>query len=399
MKIGIYGGTFDPPHLGHMKAAAMSMKYLGLDRLFLIPTKQPPHKELPENAASPEDRLAMTELMADGLGKNVQALDLELRRDGKSYTADTVEQLHKQYPDDELWLLVGTDMFLSLQTWHQPERILRMAGIAAFSRWEQDDGEVLQKQSDFLRETYGAKEQIIPLPRVTEVSSTQLRGKLASGDSAAASLLWIQVYGYILRHELYGTHADMKQLSDEQLRAVSYSMVKAKRIPHIRGTESTAVKLAERWGANPQYARRAAILHDCTKYLELEEQLKLCRKYGILLDDLEKVAVKLLHSKTGAALARSVFGEPEPVWQAICWHTTGKENMTTLEKILYLADYMEPNRDFDGVEALRKLVWEDLDQAMTLGLTMTVEEMKQRGVPVHSNTLRALAWLTKQSSS
>ena len=130
MKIGIYGGTFNPPHLGHMAAAQAAMAVLGLDKLFFIPAALPPHKELPADGAGAEHRLAMTALMADGLGESigrrgdVEALDIELRRTGKSYTADTLEELHSRFPEDELWLLMGTDMFLTIQNWYQPERIM-----------------------------------------------------------------------------------------------------------------------------------------------------------------------------------------------------------------------------------------------------------------------------------
>ena len=98
----------------------------------------------------------------------------------------------------------------------------------------------------------------------------------------------------------------------------------------------------------------------------------------------------MLHSKTGAALAKYVFGEPDAVFDAIYCHTTGKPGMNTFEKILYLADYMEPTRDFDGVEEMRKLVWEDLDKAMILGLEMTIDELHERGLIVHKNALDAL---------
>lgn len=94
----------------------------------------------------------------------------------------------------------------------------------------------------------------------------------------------------------------------------------------------------------------------------MEEQLAMCEHYHIELDELEKKALKLLHAKTGAALARDVFGADDEIYNAILWHTTGKANMTLLEKVIYLADYIEPNRDFDGVEDLRKVVWEDLDK-------------------------------------
>ena len=390
MKIGIYGGTFNPPHLGHMEAAKAAMEQLGLDRLIIMPDGEPPHKGLPTDSATPEQRLEMARLMADGIGPRAEAWDLELLREDKSYTADTVEQIHEQFPEDELWLLMGTDMFLTVQNWYQPERIFQYAGVAGFARSHEDTGEMFQEQSTYLNERFHARTTIVQLPQIREIASRDLRRMLASewtgGNVDPAEYLWTPVYGYILREGLYGTKADLKHLSDKHLRAVSYSMVKAKRLPHIKGTEETAVALAKFWGVDPEKARRAAILHDCTKYWELEPQVALCDKYGIPLDELERVSVKFLHSKTGAALAKYVFGEPDDVYDAIFCHTTGKPGMNTFEKILYLADYMEPTRDFDGVEEMRRLVWEDLDKAMIMGLEMTIDELHERGAIVHKNT-------------
>ena len=92
-------------------------------------------------------------------------------------------------------------------------------------------------------------------------------------------------------------------------------------------------------------------------------------------------------------MAKYVFGECDEVCRAIYWHTTGKPDMALMEKIVYIADYMEPNRDFDGVERLRHLAYTDLDKAMLLGVEMTIQEMQQRQVPIHTNTLQARDWL------
>ena len=140
MKIGIYGGTFNPPHRGHLTAAAAVVSMLKLDKLLLIPASIPPHKALPEGSSTAEQRLEMTRLAGEqlGLGGKVETLDIELRRGGKSYTSDTLVELKALYPDDELWLLMGADMFLSFQTWHEPEKVASLAGIAAFGRTEED---------------------------------------------------------------------------------------------------------------------------------------------------------------------------------------------------------------------------------------------------------------------
>ena len=393
MKIGVYGGTFNPPHLGHLAAARAAVEKLGLDKLLLIPAAVPPHKQLPQETPALEHRMAMAEKMADALlmPKVAEVSRLELEREGKSYTSDTLEAIHKQYPGAQLWLIMGTDMFLTLHQWHDPAEILKLAGICAFGRKEQDGEAVFAPQRTFLEGTYGAKVVTLTLSDLVDISSTQLRELLAGGKGA--EYLHPSVYGYILMNGLYGTHADLKHLDIPELRACSYSMVREKRVKHIRGTEEEAVRLARRWGADETYARRAGILHDCTKYLELEDQLSLCRQYGVQLDELEQVAVKLLHSKTGACIARAVFGEPDEVFWAIYWHTTAKADMTTLEKILYVADYMEPNRDFEGVERLRELAYQDLDKALLLGVETTIQEMKDRKLPVHQNTLQAQAWL------
>ena len=391
MKIGIYGGTFNPPHLGHMAAAKAAVAALGLDKLLLIPAANPPHKALPSDTPAPEHRLAMVEKWADGMGAGAEVSALELEREGKSYTSDTLRAIRQTYPDAELWLLMGTDMFLTLHLWHEPEVILSLAGICAFGRTEQDGEALFAPQREHLQKNFDAKITIISLPGLVDISSTRLREQLENGGGG--QYLLPSVYGYILMHRLYGTKADLKNLDLNQLRACSYSMMRAKRIPHVMGGEEEAVTLAQRGGADPELARRAGILHDCTKYYELPEQLDICEEYGVRLDALEQKAVKLLHSKTGACIARGVFGQPDAVYDAIFWHTTGKADMTTLEKVLYIADYMEPNRDFDGVERLRHLAYTDLDKAMLLGVEMTIQEMQQRQVPIHTNTLQASDWL------
>jgi nicotinate-nucleotide adenylyltransferase len=390
MKIGVYGGTFNPPHLGHITAARAVFDLLQLDRLLLIPAGLPPHKEMPAGSPTPQQRLEMTRLAGEqtGLGSKVEVLDMELVRSGKSYTSDTLAALKQMYPDDELWLLMGTDMFLTLQAWHAPEEILRLAGIAAFGRTEEDSEELFSVQREYLTKTYpGCRIFTLTIPGVVDVSSTEIRAALAKG--AGAELLAPAVYGYILRHGLYGTGADLKKLPLEQLRPVALSYLKHKRIPHVLGTEQEAIRLAERYGADVEKARVAALLHDCTKRLSMEEQLSLCERYGIELDELEQKALKLLHSKTGAAIARDVFGVDEEIYSAIWYHTTGHAGMTLLEKIIYLADYIEPTRDFPGVDALRKACYEDLDKGLLMGLEMTIEEMTNMGNPVHHATIAA----------
>ncbi len=390
MRIGVYGGAFNPPHLGHITAARAVSGLLKLDKLLVIPTGHPPHKTLPPGGPTPEQRLEMTRLAMEqaGLKDRIEVLDLEIRREGNSYTADTLARLKEQYPEDELWLLMGADMFLTLQSWRQPERILSLAGIAAFGRTEADTGGLFDLQRDYLYRMYPqARLFTLSIPGVVDVSSTELRDRLAKGEGGA--LLAPAVYGYILRKKLYGTAEDLKRLPLERLRPVALSCLDHRRIPHVLGTEQEAIHLAERWGADVDKARRAALLHDCTKKLSLPEQLALAERFHVPLDEMERREIKLLHAKTGAGIAETVFGTDAEITNAIRWHTTGRAHMTLLEKVIYLADYIEPTRSFPGVEALRKACYEDLDAGLLLGLEMTIQEMEARGAPIHPKTLEA----------
>ena len=394
MKTGIYGGSFNPIHKGHLTAAESAARQLGLDRLFLIPASVPPHKILSADSADPRQRLEMTVLATAEMSCQVEVLDIELHRTGKSYTSDTLRALKEQYPDDELWLLMGTDMVLSLQTWHEPEVIMSLASIGAFSRTVEGEDAEFAAQKQFLEAAYGARVTTLKNPEVIEISSTQVRAALPAGDGQ--EYLPAAVYGYILRHGLYGTHADLTKLNADELRCVALSYLKPRRMAHVLGTEQEALRLARRYGVEEEEARVAALLHDCTKKLSIDEQLALCEKYSAKLDDLQCSALKLQHAITGAEVARDVFGVSDAVYEAIRWHTTGKADMTALEKIIYLADYIEPTRDFPGVEELRKVVYEDLDRGLLLGLEMSVQEMENWGNPVHEDTLRARDFLAQQ---
>ena len=131
-RLAMFGGTFNPPHIGHVHAALAASQALDLEVLF-IPDNIPPHKELPHGSASAEDRLAMTRIAARSV-PGAMVSDMELRRGERSYTADTLEELHRCYPDAALWLIVGTDMLCTLEHWYHPERILALCRVAALAR-------------------------------------------------------------------------------------------------------------------------------------------------------------------------------------------------------------------------------------------------------------------------
>ncbi|MEA4920289.1 MAG: nicotinate (nicotinamide) nucleotide adenylyltransferase [Clostridiaceae bacterium] len=171
-RIGIFGGTFNPPHIGHIAAARACVERLGLNLLLMIPTNIPPHKKLPEGAASPRQRYEMTEIAASMIPM-AKACDIEINRIGPSYTADTVEQLKGMYPESCLWLVVGTDMLSSFERWRQPEKIASFCRLAAVARSE-GDIEIIDHKARELRKSLGAHVDIVHNTAV-EGSSTEFR--------------------------------------------------------------------------------------------------------------------------------------------------------------------------------------------------------------------------------
>ena len=382
MTIAIYGGSFNPPHLGHRAAAETVREQLRPDRLLVIPDQIPPHKELPEGSPTAEERLRLCKLnFADIPG--VEISDCELRREGVSYTADTVERLREVFPEDELWLVLGTDMLLCFDHWYRFRYLLEQSSLAVLCRSD-GEREQVEKKAAQLRVDYGANVRILPHEPV-EISSAEIRVLLPrrlGTESLAES-----VYAEIIRHRWYGAQPELSWLREQ-----AYAMLKSKRIAHVAGCESEAVALAMRWGEDPELAAEAAILHDITKNLNAEEQLQLCSLYGLQPDPTELESPAVLHAITAAAYAEDHFGVSEAVKNAIRWHCTGRPDMTLLEKIVWLADFTEPTRDFPGVDSVRALAREDLDLALRTAFGMTLRFIEERGAKPCSVTAQALRY-------
>ena len=390
-RIGIYGGTYNPPHVGHMRAAAHAIEALKLDRLLLIPNNIAPHKQMPEDAATAQQRMDMLRMSAKGLEKT-EILDLELQRDGKSYTSDTVTQIRKIYPEGELFLLMGTDMFLNFLTWHEYRTISDQVTLAVFYRGERGEQETVCRQQERLEEM-GIRVVRICNP-VTAISSTDLRRMLIFG--CADPYLCPGVGDYIRAQGLYDTGTDYKNLSMDALEETVVKLLKENRVAHVLGCRDAAVELARQYGENEVDAARAGLLHDITKALDGPLQLTLCSEYDILLSKFSQENPKTLHALTGSLVAEQVFGENQAVVAAIRYHTTGRPAMSRLEKILYLADYIEVNRNFPGVDRLRAAAHRSLDEGMLMGLEMTLSQLREQKRQISQNSIDAARYLREQ---
>ncbi len=389
MRIVIYGGSFNPPHRGHIEAAYAVQERLKPDKMLIIPASIPPHKSLADGSPDAAERLELTRLAFADI-PDAEVSDIEINREGKSYSADTLEQLMQLYPDAEFTFAMGSDMLLSFEQWYRFRFLLENMTLGVFCRSEGEDARVM-RHAGYLERTYGARCVFInhePKP----MSSSDIRRMLP--ERRGASCLPEPVYARIIKNGDYGARPELYWLREK-----AYAMLSPKRVAHVAGCEAEAVNLAMRWGEDSENAAEAGILHDITKKLVLSDQLILCRKYGIINDTTEEENVKLLHAKTGAALAKDLFNISREVYDAIRWHTTGKPDMTLLEKIIYMADYIEPNRDFEGVDKLRKLAYEDLDKAMALGLEMSLEDIRSHGQEPYYATAEAYEWYAKYTNT
>lgn len=369
---GIMGGTFDPIHNGHLLMADFAMNQLGLDEVLFIPDGDPPHKK---GLSPAQDRLNMVRQAIAGQ-KKFCAVDMEVRREGVTYTVDTLEHLRKEHPlTDRFFYIVGADTLMALETWRDFPRVSRLlAGIACAPRKEFSP-KSLRQQRAYIFERYNLRVDLLDMEPV-DLSSTQVRNRVARG-LPVEGMLPAPVAKYITEHELYLDPLFVrlqKTLSKERYR-------------HTLGVEEVAVKLARHYGEDIEKARMAALLHDCARCIDS------ARMRRLVGDRAGKSALRaLMHAPAGEALARQEYGiTDEQVLSAIRWHTTGREGMTKLEKIVYLADIIEPNRQaYPGLDALREAAFRDLDEAVRMAAVSTMRYVRARGLSPDENTIRML---------
>lgn len=339
MRIGIYGGAFNPVHKGHVKLAEEVKAKANLDKIIIMPSGVSPHKSS-GGLVDSKHRLEMCRLAFSGNGYIIS--DLEIKREGKSYTVDTVTELKAIYPEDELFLIMGSDMLLCFDRWYRYEDILSMVTICATTR--QDDIS-LDRLKAYSRETLGKETLIIDFEPF-ECSSTKVRDAIVSGDEAS-SLVPAEVLEYIKKNSLYTDgYTAIRKLLRSKLDDYRYI--------HSLGVADSARELAKLYGADEEKAYLAGLLHDVAKNMAKDEQLQIMEKGGITLNSAEKSNPALWHAIAGECYLRVEMGITDPeILGSVRYHTTGKAGMTLLEKIIYVADYISAERNYPDVDVMR----------------------------------------------
>ena len=184
----------------------------------------------------------------------------------------------------------------------------------------------------------------------------------------------------------------------QQMREKLKTLLSDHRYTHSLGVEETAIKMAEVFGVDKEKTQIAALLHDCAKQIPHKEQLSMCKEFNIPLDEIKEQQLGLLHAELGAYLAEHEFGVTDTeILDAIRYHTLGRKDMTDMEKILYLADIIEPNRqEFDGLSELRKVCFLDLDLALLRGLALSISHINRTGCLLHPQTIEAEKYIREK---
>ncbi len=377
MRIGIFGGTFNPPHLGHKRLAESMLKAAELDKIIIIPTSTPPHK-VSADLVGEEQRLEMCCLTFKE--SIFEISDLEIKRKGKSYTVDTVTELKKQYPDDDLFLIIGSDMLLCFHKWYRYEEILKNVTLCVATRQENISCDELMS---YARNTLNLSENSIVISpvRAFECSSTEVRHKIKAGENTD-SLLPKEVREYIMKNNIYADkYADVKRLLSERL--------VEKRYIHSLNVADSALILAEKYGADPEKAYFAGLVHDIMKNATDEEQLQIMEKGGIILSRTEKHNKKLWHAMAGECYLRLEMGITDSdILNAVRYHTTGRAGMSLLEKVVYIADYISVERDYADADVMRELSMNaGLDEAALYALKYSFRSLSDKEKLIHTDSV------------
>lgn len=350
MKIGIYGGSFDPPHIEHINIAKNAIKELGLDKLVVVPARLPPHKPnsvlLDGNRRKEMLEIAFSKEILEG---KIEISDFELSSQERSYTYLTIERFKSVYKDAELFFLVGTDMLEDFPTWKNPLSILESAKLFVTSR----EGEDLEKAKTLFNQSFiGFNDSLIFARYVgKKISSTDVRNRLLLGLSVEGKLD-AGVIKYIEDCGIY--KGDAKAAFVRKSLPIS-------RLTHTLGVMNLAKTYAKRLKIDENKAVLAAMLHDVAKYLDPNDYEKFTMPCG--------VPKSVVHQFLGAYIAENVLGVTDrDVINAVKYHTTGRKNMSVLEKIVFIADLLEEGRTYDEAPLLRKAVDNDFFEGFKLCL-------------------------------
>lgn len=361
--IGILGGTFDPIHNGHLNIALAAYKNLNLNKVIFVPTGV---SYMKYGVSDKLSRYEMTQIAIEDYDF-FEISNVEINREGNTYTCDTIKYFKDIYPKEKLYFIIGTDSLFVLTKWKDYDYIFSNCTICVSHRTDEN----MHKEKEYAEElNQNGADIIFVESNVIDVSSTEIRDAYAFDDFDKIQKLLVpdKVKAYIASKKLYNNQEDyiMANLRKD---------LKPSRLKHTIGVRDEAVMLANIYGCSIESANIAALLHDCAKYLGKDEKKQMLLSQGIDILPCEEENDELLHGKAGAVLAKEKYGiDDEDIYNAIFYHTTGRPGMSLLEQIIFVSDYIEINRTHsDKLPLYREMVKEDLNKCTAHILQDTLE--------------------------
>ena len=390
----VFGGTFDPIHMGHIAIAQAACQQLKPQRVLFVPSGQSPHKN-DRQIACAQHRYNMTALAICEY-PSFDISRIEIDRPGFSYTIDTARTLLSLCPAGARFsFLIGDDAFKNILSWQDASELLRTCEFIVVPRPGHKNESISNKETleliDYLAKNNNARIQRLNSP-LLDISSTDIRERFKTGNTVHG-LIPKTVEAYAYQHELYtpktSTQAKFCYNTAQDTLRIRLS---PKRFAHTMGVVATADELAKHYGQDREKARIAALLHDCAKEYSTGKKRALCKIWDIKLDAFLEDDIDLTHSLIGAESAKRDFYIHElEILQAIRYHTTGNSGMTMLDKIIMLADYIEPSHPNHGiVKEMRQLATTNINKALVLRIEHIISKKSKSGQPMHPWSLDAL---------
>lgn len=386
--IGIFGGSFDPIHIGHRRIIEAALSKYKFSKFYLMPTSGADYKERHLSLAI--HRYTLCSLGIEDLPE-VKLSRLELKQtEEPNYTANTVKLLcerleAKGIKKYKLFLIYGSDALDYFEHWYKPEKILKRANLLIALRGNDHlEAEKYFAKARYLEEKYGGNIEFFPMESI-EISSTQLRTDLQD-DFVERRYYTPAVANFLKQHKTYKFFKDFHALSPATHAALRsyensiWSRMPLKRLIHSANVSLYACHLASVHGEDANKAAIAGLLHDSCKNIPLREQYEYARKSGFT----EELNDKIAHGPASAYWIREALGiEDQEIYDAVMYHTTARPQMPNLEKILYLADKIEFGRPYADLPQIREVAEEDLDAALALCFKEVIAAMDRRGQKLH----------------
>lgn len=367
----VFGGSFDPVHVEHTNILKAAVRELCADKVIVVPTKNPPHKSASKTPFS--DRAEMARIAFSKVSANVIVDDIENRNDGVNYSSDNLPVLEKKY--GKFVYVIGGDSLLALESWHEPEFIVRNFEIAVFDR---EGYQSAKDKAAELNEKWNGKIRILEYVG-KEVDSHTIRDRLML--KADVSGLDENVGRYIKSRNLY---SEFFLCVDK---AATY--LDAKRLVHSKNTALVALSLNRNFcpKIDEDKVLLAGLLHDVGKMYDKTELPETI----INAIPSDSIGTPVQHQFVSAEIVKNDFHiSDEDVLNAIRFHTTGRENMSRFEKLIYVSDLISYERNFQGVESLRKAVYNDFEKGFITCLTYSRDYVVETGRAVYPLTDKAI---------